>query len=402
MMSSGDDQQDEAVWAPVSRGRAPFQHPAWYRAAGWLGQPPRLRLLRGRSDRAVVPVWLTREAEHYYHHPAPLLTGHRERAFVGDLDVRLENALPALAGPAVLSVSPYGYCGGALHADLPPGPPGQDELGVLARAMIEHAQRSGARLALSHYLFDEDDGPWLAALAVAGCIPVVLGAHAVLDVTWDSLAHYRRWLTGSRRYAFSLGEPGVSWQVTELGGNTDDGIASLLYQHAARFDAESPPPRRLFSGLVAGLGPPGLLFTAAPQPGRPRSALLALRSGDVLYAKFFGTTEPRADYFPLVFTRLIGYAIEHGIRRIEYGGGSHQAKLLRGARLRPALGMLWAADESARVALRVLCEVISARKLAHFGALARRWQMPGLPLAEPYSSLDAPLRPDLEVRYALC
>ena len=76
-------------------------------------------------------------------------------------------------------------------------------------------------------------------------------------------------------------------------------------------------------------------------PGRPmRSALAVLKGDGELYPKFFGTSAPRRDFIPLVFNRLVDYAIRNGWRRINYGGGSHHAKLLRGCTLTLGWGVL--------------------------------------------------------------
>jgi hypothetical protein len=111
----------------------------------------------------------------------------------------------------------------------------------------------------------------------------------------------------------------------------------------------------------------------------------------VLYPKFFGTARDRTDYFALGYTRLIEYAITHGYRRIDYGGGAHQAKLLRGARLRPAMGVLLVVDDRLRHPLLPLARQVSDQKRAHFEALAGRWQVPHLPLDPAFTHDRTPL-----------
>lgn len=366
-------------WAEFARHRSPVQWPQWYEAAGWMS---RIDVLTDSAARTIVPVWTTSNVEHYYHSPVALLTGHREQPFLADVPVALGVAREAMQCPAIVTASPYGYRGGALTGG---GFGDQSERGEraglaeLAETLVAHARSRGAGLVLSHYLFDEDE-PWLRALVAAGGVPLVMGADAVLDVAWDSLQGYHAWLGSSRRSYRGRSLPDPSELIYEVRASPGPwsgqrGVAELLRRHTTRFEPLAPPPADLFDTIVGGRTLPRLVFSLREPGHAARSTLVVLRRDDVLYAKFFGAAAPRMDYFPLVYTRLIGYATEHGFRRIEYGGGSHQAKLLRGARLRLAYGVLLILDERLRKPVQSLASLLSKRKLAHFTELARRWQI---------------------------
>ncbi|MFB6392438.1 hypothetical protein [Polymorphospora lycopeni] len=371
--------QQLRCWAELADDRPPYQSPQWYTAAGWL---PRTRLLT--AGPAAVPVWtLHRDrGPHYFHDPVELVTGRREEPFLRD-DRELAAAVRRATADAsvLLTMSPYGYRGGALggrHAS-------PADLAELVARMLDHARAAGASIVASHYLFDEDDDAWLTALTEAGGLRLVTGADAVLDVAWPDLAGYWHWLGQSRRSlrrGRNIPDGRLDWEVTEAAGLPEPqrGIPELLRGYATRFDPVAPAPAALFQELADGYTLPRTVLSVR-EPGRPaRSAAVVLRRADTLYAKFFGSGDPRADYLPLAYPRLISYAIDRGFRRIEYGGGSHQAKLMRGARLRPCWGVLFVLDQRLRADIEALAVRVSTRKQAYFADLVQSWQVATLPV----------------------
>ncbi len=383
------------MWTRLSAARSPLQSPAWYDAAGWGG---RVRLLTGPAGRAAVPAWTVERADrpHYFHDPIEILSGERERTFTADVPELTEGVRRATGRASVLvTVSPYGYRGGAFTGD-PSSAAGADagEMAGLVGRLLEHAAGTGASMLFAHYLFDEDDAAFIRALTDAGGIRLLAGADAVLDVEWDDMDGYHRALGSSRR-SLRQGRNipdlrNLHWAEREDKGLTAEhrDVVPLLHATSAGFDPRAPVPEDMVRAIAEGALPRTLLTVA--QPGRPaRSAALVLRRADTLYAKFFGSAAPREDYFPLAYARLIRYAIEHGYRRIEYGGGSHQAKLLRGARLRPAWGVLFVLDPALRGRVESFARTISARKRAHFAGLARQWQVDSLPVHPAFSDQPA-------------
>jgi predicted N-acyltransferase len=71
---------------------------------------------------------------------------------------------------------------------------------------------------------------------------------------------------------------------------------------------------------------------------------------DILYARAIGFDYSIAHeaglYFNLLYYRAVQYASEHGISAIDYGCGSYETKVARGARLRSLWGLLLDAPDS--------------------------------------------------------
>src|SRR5258706_5043683 len=108
------------------------------------------------------------------------------------------------------------------------------------------------------------------------------------------------------------------------------------------------PPVALYDAMVRGAVPGRTLLTVHDPGGRLRSALAVVEDADTLYPKFFGTREPRADYFELAYGEVVALAIRLGKRHVDYGGTTHAAKVRRGCRLHYALGVVTVPDERLR------------------------------------------------------
>jgi len=361
----------------VARSPTPFHTAAWYDHAGWTQRVTMLRY-----GAAAAAVWLGGRPAHHFHDIVALLTAPDG----ADPDDALVAAVRARRDLRVLlTISPYGYRGGI-------GPVSEADAMGLASAVVAHGHAVGADLVVSHYLYDEDDAAWLAALRHAGGTAALLGADAVLDVCWDDLGGYQRWLGASRR-SLRYGKaarpdwPAPSTAVdTPLNGLAAERIVDLLV--ASRHADPAPTPRSLLAAAVAGDDLRRTLL-ALPDPGtgEPRSVAVLLRSPAGLYAKFFGSSVPRTDYFALAYTHVLDYAIRTGHRRIHYGGGAHQAKLFRGARLRPGWGVLLPLTAAAEPVVELAVRV-GIGKRVHFGWLAQRWQLAQLPLDPAFTVTD--------------
>jgi len=131
--------------------------------------------------------------------------------------------------------------------------------------------------------------------------------------------------------------------------------------------------------IVARYRPGRRILLMAESFGDLRAALLVFEKGNVLYPKFFGSTGARGDYFYLAFSWLVEIAIAYGATRIEYGGGCHQAKLLRGGLLRWLFGGVRVYDERLDSCLSVLLPLYHAAKLMHFSELAKQYQIDHTP-----------------------
>lgn len=357
-----------------ARPAAPYQARAWYAAAGMLGRVTVLETGTG-SAAVTLPVWRVEEGAHYYHVPRELLCGHREEPFLRSADPAGLRALHW--GQALVTVSPYGYHGGPSYGT----DPGPGTFAELADRMLDLAAEWDVSVVLSHYLFEDRDMAWITALAERGGVPLVLGADCGMDLVWSSVGEYLARLGSSRRSVRKaharICQSALEWTVHHgPGTGPGQGAAARLFaDYTARFDHANPPPWSLVEAVADGRSVDRVLMSVAEPGGEARSIMAALIKDGVLYPKFFGTVQPRADYFDLAFCRLIEYALAGGYRRIEFGGGTHQAKLLRGARLRYALGVLFVRDLALRGPALAAARQISSAKLRHFGELAARWQV---------------------------
>lgn len=385
-------------WKHLAGSRSVFQDALWYQTMPPLG---RLRLLvaycSGRPT-AALPLFIVDSPAHYYHNPSQLFCGFREVTLLrrmGHSAAPLEQAAAAPWFPAMVSVSPYGYRGGVII------PEEDSQRGELASAVALAADRlcrkEAVRAAVYFYLNEADDREWIEALAELGARITVVGADCNLDLEWRSLEHYFRALGNRGRrqraeYRHALHAPDVQWRAIRLdpqGLNHElsHKVAALFSRTAAKYgdQAHFPSP-----GLVLGswAGRRLLLFGEG-KDGSPRSALLVYAKGRKLYPKFFGSTTTAGDYFFLTFSWLIQLAIAQGVRRIEYGGGSHEAKLLRGARLRWLLAAVQVYDKRLAICLELFLPHYQAVKIAHFSQLAARYQTDHMPPAAP-AIVDGP------------
>lgn len=373
-----------ADWERLAGARSVFQALAWYRRAPAIGA---LRLFVAREGgrvRALLPAYVLREPGHYYHTPRELFCGFRERALLAGQPAAaalLERAAAARWFPALVSVSPYGYRGG-LIAD--PDCPAAGA--AILRGATALCRREGIAVAAYHYLNRDDDRGWLEALAADGARIVLTGADCNLDVGWSSLEEYFRSLGEHRgrrvraEHRAALRRTDVVWRrhVLAPGGPPPEPqlarrAGRLFALGAARHADDHPAPA--FNEALVGSWP-GTRFLLAGEraDGCLRSALLVLAADGTLYPKLFGAAERGGDYFFLTFSRLVQYAIGERFTRIEFGGGSHQAKLLRGARLRRLFAALYVFDRALDAALNDFAPLYEAAKSAYFADLTARYQ----------------------------
>ena len=395
------DAVSAADWDSLAYARSVYQDAAWYRAAP---APGRLRLVAAHDGagrlRALLPLFIIARSGHYYHSPREVLCGHRELALMEATSQPtrgLRRAAECEWLPALISVSPYGYRGGVIAGGDRDDPRLHT---ALARAADELCRREGVRVAAHYYLNEDDDRVWLDALAARGARQTIVGADCNLDVRWSSLGEYFRDLgpRGRRLRAKHRRLQRTATRAMSLApapdqttpGDARGGAITELFASAARRHGDCDPPRALYERALRSWPGARLLLTAEAAGGVPRSALLVFQKGGKFYPKFYGADGARDDYFFLTYTRLLELAIAGGTRRIEYGGGSHQAKLLRGARLRWLFASLQVYDRQLSDRLDEFLPYYETAKYSYFTQLALRFHVDHAPAPAPACFAQVP------------
>lgn len=256
--------------------------------------------------------------------------------------------------PALLAVAPYGYVCGVTWADDVPASERPRLLARLLDAFGELALELGAR---THALWYVHAGatPALEGQArAAGYHPVMLGAECRLEIRWPSFEGYLQALPAARRRTArqEIRRFHGSGLEVVLEGPEALGQELALLQVANRRQhgyASSLERAHLgFRRATENLGHAIRVFVARDR-GRAVGFLLAYRHGDSLYCKQVGFDRAAGDfvYFNMTFYAPIRYAIETGLRFVQYGMESYEAKLRRGCALVPVLGYVRVADELA-------------------------------------------------------
>jgi predicted N-acyltransferase len=283
-------------------------------------------------------------------------------------------------------MSPYGYRGGILSD--PDADPYQ--LSQFLKSVLAFCADEGARVVSFHYLVEHEDAPLLAALLEQGGTPAILGASCRLGLPWATTEEYFAWLGSSRRsirsdYRQADRAPGIAWTVTHPGGleSCDAALMAGLFEEALRRHGDDSPPAALLRDCASGVAGQSVFFMARDQSGI-RSALACLHQDDVLYPKFFGSNTGRGHYFPLSYWRTLQYALERGLRAIDFGGGATRAKLWRGASLYWDLGVFFFLDRDLGHLAEPATRIMSAANHSYFTELALRWARDHAAPALPY------------------
>jgi len=276
-------------------------------------------------------------------------------------------------------VSPFGYRGGIIGDAGDPS--ARDVALALVRAADACCRREEVRALLYYGLTAADDTVLVQALAEEHVPAFVVGAHCELSVRWPTLDAYFTALgeRGRRlrsKYRQAERDTAVRWRTLSAEGRgcgvSLSEAAIELFSRTARNHGDTLPPVGLYRALLEEWTGPRHLLVGESADGRVRSALLVLQRGTTLFPKCFGATA-RGDYFHLTFAKTIELAIRLGATRIAYGGGSHDAKLLRGAELVWLLGAIVAYDGELSGALRLAVPAYADAKQQYFSGLAARY-----------------------------
>lgn len=152
----------------------------------------------------------------------------------------------------------------------------------------------------------------------------------------------RKRIRQDRRYVTAAG---VHWQVRRGADITPNDWAFFYRCYALTYAAHQATPYLspdFFNALGRG-GDAAVLFTGM-RDGQPVCASLCIASGNVLYGRYWGSTEPiRSLHFEACYYQPLEWCIRHGFQRFE-GGAQGAHKLARGLLPVATCSAHWLAD----------------------------------------------------------
>jgi uncharacterized protein len=226
---------------------------------------------------------------------------------------------------------------------------GQDAvLAAMLAAADEHATAVGAA-SLSALYLNARGADQLSRVVGPGML-FLAAANAVLELPGPGFDDYAgslgRKRAGSIRHERSV-FAAAGYELTEgkLEEVVDD-IAGLFAALEVRHGHESSAAVEAAElRLMAATCGRESHVLGARLDGRMIGAVLMFVSGDVVYVRStgfdYGVAGRAFEYFNLVYYETVEFALREDCRRVEFGITAYQAKLARGARLRPLLGFIY-------------------------------------------------------------
>ena len=210
--------------------------------------------------------------------------------------------------------------------------------------VCRHARDQGLRSVVFQYL-DPVAELFTESLRGAGFTVFTAAHRAELAIDFDEPGEYLSRLSSHRRRRLqseirALDAAGVKYEVRPLRDDEDD-LVALRCGLAAKYRGSADPAkeRGWFDNIRRCFPADDVFVVMAEIDGRTVGFTLFVRTGDRLSALLTGTDygDPHARYvyFGTCFYAAMPLAIDLGVRVIEYGMGSEQAKKARGCTLQP-------------------------------------------------------------------
>ncbi|MBQ1023939.1 GNAT family N-acetyltransferase [Micromonospora sp. C95] len=240
--------------------------------------------------------------------------------------------------------------------DTYPVGPGAGDSARLARFVDEicrHARERGLRSVVFQYL-DPVADPFTETLRAAGFTVVTAAHRAELAIDFKRPDQYLSRMSSHRRRRIraemrALSAARIEYTRRPL-RDDDEILVSLRIRLAEKYRGAGDPEkeRRWFDNVRRCFPAEDVFVICADIDGRTVGFTLFVRTGDRLTALLTGTDyghpHARYIYFGTCFYAAVPLALDLGIRVIEYGMGSEQAKTARGCNLRP---LRWAVRDLA-------------------------------------------------------
>jgi uncharacterized protein len=238
----------------------------------------------------------------------------------------------------------------------PVGPAALDR--AVTGVLVEEIRRWAAARGISSLalLYISDEGNMLSeALAVAGAPVIPLTSSCHMTVNWHDFRGYLAVLPRGRRSAVryelrTLAERGIDLAEEKDPDLSDPELLRLRCQLVSKYSGhcDTERERRVFEKVTAGFTSSEICLTTARRAGKLLGFSLFLQESDHLVVFFTGTDyedpDSRFTYFATMFYLPATLAVYRGVRQIDYGLGSWEAKRLRGCGLTPLYASVLSTD----------------------------------------------------------
>jgi predicted N-acyltransferase len=322
------------VWDKLARSASVYSSGPWLRYVETHPDAQVSYLLASDGDRvaAALPVYCFQREVPLYYDPGFLFS---------------DSGNGRSPGSVLVAGTREGYHSEVLIAESVPPP---DRADIAAALVAELRRRSGGNGGTAAVLYLPDpDADLLASARESGDRLAVIDAQAVLDVPGDGLEAYLGGLSHNRRHMARreirrFEKSGCGFRVGTLSECADriGGLsAQLLNKYGHDADPEEESER---FGRQAGLIDEISTVLCAYSGDTIVGFVHFIEWQDMLYARAIGFDYSAARtaslYFNLLYYKAVEYAAERGVKAIDYGCGSADTKVIRGARLRPLWGLL--------------------------------------------------------------
>ncbi|MDP5277120.1 peptidogalycan biosysnthesis protein [Chengkuizengella axinellae] len=369
----------EINWGDLSVNRSVFQAWEWYQSSNSIGELEIIVIKKNTIPIAVLPIYILKDKGYYYHNPKDIFCGERERKlFNNQLFRRFEKILDKEWFPCAVTVSPYGYRGGLIHSTKLNDDVYEKIIEVIDNVCIKHK----VKLISHYYLNEDDDDKWIKKLYIHDYNVINTGADCNIDITWRSMDEYYSYLgsRGRKMRSFSKNmkkKADVRWEIIDqfdFSPNNKrkmDSIIQLFIKTSLKYNDVSPS-FHFFQNLFKNESLEKLIMIGVNTSGIIQSSLFCFVKESIFYPKFFGSLTSD-DYFYLGGPWLIETAIRKKFKRIEMGGGSHQAKLQRGGKLRLLYSAVKVYDFDDEFLLNTYLKQYHMTKLNYFCNMAEKY-----------------------------
>lgn len=341
------------AWVAMTKGGPLFASPPWLRAIEGreAGKPHYFFLRDGGKASIGIAAMLADTPE--FDEPLNLyeiLTGTPVWTPLTEESQQLRDKIRRSAPPPeewlpnmVVSL-PSGQC-----ITVGPDSGSKEAIDDLVEGVINWTRQHGMA-AVSFLYLNPEETALAESLARQGLFRLPITVNCELNLPGESLEDYFQMLPGNRRTSIrreirQVREEGLTIRRRGLEECLEE-LVRLRLELKRKYgrSQNEAKARHAFTGLIENFPPEQLFLFTAESEAKMVSFSLFLQGDQAWYALMTGTEQddPRWKfvYFDLLFYTPVGHAYEAGVRRIDFGAASWQAKRNRGCDLIPIYGFI--------------------------------------------------------------